>query len=109
MTQRIDYAKVAPQGAAALLGLEKYVRHCGLPESLPNLVGARAPQINGCAFCLDMHSKDARAAGETEARLYVLPAWRDDAEIRSRRSRELEFRGGARERENHPGSYEGHR
>ena len=77
MTQRIDYAKVAPQGVAALLGLEKYVRHCGLPEALLNLVRMRASQINGCAFCLDMHSKDARAAGESEARLYVLPAWRE--------------------------------
>lgn len=62
----------------AMLGLEAYIRKSsGLDSSLLNLVRMRASQINGCAFCLDMHSKDARAEGETEQRLYCLPAWRE--------------------------------
>ncbi|HTQ39823.1 MAG TPA: carboxymuconolactone decarboxylase family protein [Pirellulales bacterium] len=60
-----------------MLGLEKYLRTCGLEASLMELVKMRTSQINGCAFCLDMHSKDARAAGETEQRLYSLNAWRE--------------------------------
>jgi len=60
-----------------MLGLEKYVHDCGLEASLLDLVKMRASQINGCAHCLDMHSKDARAAGETEQRLYLLSAWRE--------------------------------
>jgi AhpD family alkylhydroperoxidase len=58
-----------------MLGLEQYARHSGLEAALLELVKMRASQINGCAFCLDMHSKDARAAGETEQRLYALNAW----------------------------------
>ena len=77
MKQRIDYRKGAPEGIAALRGLESYVRHCGLPSKLVELVKMRASQINGCAHCLDMHSKDARAAGETEQRLYLLAGWRE--------------------------------
>ncbi len=60
-----------------MLGLEKYIHSCGLEASLLELIKMRASQINGCAFCLDMHSKDARAAGESEQRLYVLDAWRE--------------------------------
>jgi AhpD family alkylhydroperoxidase len=60
-----------------MLGLEKYVRESGLETSLLELVRMRASQINGCAYCLDMHSKDARAAGESEQRLYTLSAWRE--------------------------------
>lgn len=60
-----------------MLGLEKYVRECGLEKPLLELVRMRASQINGCAYCLDMHSKDARAGGETEQRLYALNAWRE--------------------------------
>lgn len=77
MTQRIDFAKEAPGGYQAILNLEKYIRGCGLEESLLHLVKMRASQINGCAFCIDMHSKDARAQGETEQRLYGLSAWRE--------------------------------
>jgi len=77
MKQRIDYKKVAPDAFKAMLGLENYVRHSGLEPSLLELVKTRVSQINGCAHCLDMHTKDARAAGETEQRLYVLPAWRE--------------------------------
>jgi len=77
VSQRIDYAKVAPGALRAMYGLEKYLHGCGLEASLLELVKMRTSQINGCAFCLDMHSKDARAAGETEQRLYLLNAWRE--------------------------------
>lgn len=77
MTQRVDYTKAAPGAYRAIAGLERYVHGCGLEASLLELVKMRASQINGCAFCLDMHSKDARAAGETEQRLYLLNAWRE--------------------------------
>ena len=77
MAERIDYKKASPGGFQAMLGLENYVRQSGLEHSLLELVKTRVSQINGCAHCLDMHTKDARAAGETEQRLYVLPAWRE--------------------------------
>jgi len=77
MEQRLNYAKVAPSGVKVMLDLEKYVRGSGLEHSLLELVKMRASQINGCAYCLDMHSKDARAAGETEQRLYGLSAWEE--------------------------------
>lgn len=77
MTERMDYASVAPDAVKAMWGLEKYVRDCGLESSLLELVKYRASQINGCAFCMDMHTKDARAHGETEQRLYTLSAWRE--------------------------------
>ena len=60
-----------------MAGLEQYARRSGLESSLLELVKTRASQINGCAFCLDMHTKDARAAGETEQRLYTLSAWHE--------------------------------
>jgi AhpD family alkylhydroperoxidase len=75
--ERIAYGKVAPGGYRAMFGLEKYVRESGLERSLLELVKLRASQINGCAFCLDMHWKDARARGESEQRLYSLDAWRE--------------------------------
>lgn len=74
---RIDYAKVAPGAVEAMYGLEKYVRQSGMEPSLLELVKLRASQINGCAFCVDMHTKDARARGETEQRLYAVVVWRD--------------------------------
>lgn len=77
MDVRIKYGDVAKEGVAALGALERYVRHSGLERSLLELVKLRASQINACGYCLDMHSKDARAAGETEQRLHVLPAWRE--------------------------------
>jgi AhpD family alkylhydroperoxidase len=77
MPVRMDVAKVAPGLVHAMLGLERYLKECGLEESLLGLVKMRASQLNGCAYCLDMHSKDARAAGETEQRLYLLNAWRE--------------------------------
>jgi AhpD family alkylhydroperoxidase len=62
---RIEYAKAAPGGMTVMLGLETYVRHCGLERSLMELVKVRASQINGCAYCVDMHTIDARAVGKT--------------------------------------------
>ena len=60
-----------------MYGLEKFVRECGLEHALLELIKTRVSQINGCAYCIDMHTKDARAAGETEQRLYALNAWRE--------------------------------
>ena len=77
MEPRLNYAKAAPDGYKAMLGLEVYLRKCGLEESLLHLIRLRASQINGCAFCLDMHWKDLRAIGESEQRLYSLDAWRE--------------------------------
>ena len=77
MQSRIEYAKVAPGAMTAMLGLETYVRHCGLEGSLIELIKLRASQINGCAYCVDMHTKDARAEGETEQRLYAMVAWEE--------------------------------
>ena len=86
MSTRIAYAKVAPGALRAMYSLETYLHDCGLEASLIELVKMRASQINGCAYCLDMHSKDARAAGETEQRLYLLNAWRE-APFYSKRER----------------------
>lgn len=77
MEPRISYMKVAPGVFEAMFGLGNYLQNCGLEESLINLVCLRASQINGCAYCLDMHWKDLRAAGETEQRLYGLDAWEE--------------------------------
>lgn len=77
MHARIEYTKVAPGAMKAMRGLEEYLAECGLEASLLDLVKTRASQINGCAYCLDMHTKDARARGESEQRLYALNAWRE--------------------------------
>jgi len=77
MSARIDYNEASPDALKAMLGLERYVRSSGLEESIVHLVKMRASQINGCAYCLDMHSKDALAAGENDQRLIVLPGWRE--------------------------------
>jgi AhpD family alkylhydroperoxidase len=72
-----NFEKAAPGALRAMFTLQKYVNECGLEKSLLELVKTRASQINGCAYCLDMHTKDARANGETEQRLYALNAWRE--------------------------------
>jgi len=77
MKPRINYAKAAPGVYDAMDSLDSYLAQSPLGEHLLNLVRFRASQINGCAYCLDMHSKDLRAAGETEQRLYSLDAWRE--------------------------------
>lgn len=77
MKERLNYAELAPGGLKTLAPIEDYLRECGLDERLIELVKTRASQINGCAYCLDMHTKKARALGETEQRLYELNAWRE--------------------------------
>ncbi len=77
MEQRISYNKIAPDGVEILRSLEKYVNNSGLEPSLLELVRIRASQINSCAYCIDMHTKDARNRGESEQRLYGLSAWRE--------------------------------
>ena len=77
MQTRLDYSKAAPGSVQAMYKLQKYVDESGLEHSLLELIKTRVSQINGCAFCIDMHTKDARAAGETEQRLYGLNAWRE--------------------------------
>jgi AhpD family alkylhydroperoxidase len=77
MEARFNFMKAAPEAYAAMLGLEKYLHECGLERPLLLLVKLRASQINGCAYCLDMHWKDLRASGETEQRMYSLDAWRE--------------------------------
>lgn len=77
MPARIDYEKVAPEAIKALRTVGEYVRGTSLERSLLELVKLRASQMNGCAYCMDMHTKDARAEGETEQRLYAVAVWRD--------------------------------
>src|SRR5512138_2030843 len=91
MEARIDLTRVSPAAYKAMAGLEGFVRGSGLDPALLHLVRMRASQINGCAYCLDMHSKDARAAGETEQRLYGLSAWREAPYYSARERAALEW------------------
>jgi AhpD family alkylhydroperoxidase len=77
MQARLDPRKVLPEGMKAVSGLHAYVARCGLDHTLLELVKLRASQINGCAWCMDMHTKELRAAGESEQRIYLLSAWRE--------------------------------
>jgi len=77
MQARIDITKAAPGVYKAMLGLETYIHQSGLEESLIDLIKLRVSQINGCAYCIDMHWKDLRAMGESEQRLYGLDAWKE--------------------------------
>jgi AhpD family alkylhydroperoxidase len=77
MKARLDPERAAPAAYAAVLALDDYVASCGLEHGLLELVKTRASQLNGCAFCIHMHTRDARQAGETEERLYLLSAWRE--------------------------------
>lgn len=77
MQPRLDYSTPSPKVYKAMLALNKAVNECGLEKPLMELVKTRASQINGCAYCIDMHTQDARLAGETEQRLYLLNAWRE--------------------------------
>jgi AhpD family alkylhydroperoxidase len=77
MKQRINPYAAAPDAMNAVMALANYVADCGLEHSLLSLVKIRASQINGCAFCVHMHTRDARAEGETEERIYLLSAWRE--------------------------------
>jgi AhpD family alkylhydroperoxidase len=77
MSTRIKIDKTEPAGYSAILGLGKFIESTSLTKTHKNLIKIRASQINGCAFCIDMHTKEARRAGETEQRIYALNAWRD--------------------------------
>ncbi len=91
MEARLNPYTVTPQLYPNLLALQKYVDSCGLERPLLELVRLRASQINGCAYCLDMHTKDARALGETEQRLYLISAWRDSPLYTERERAALEW------------------
>jgi AhpD family alkylhydroperoxidase len=77
MKPRFNIAKASPNVYKAMMGLEEHLHHCSIEVPLIHLVKLRASQLNGCAYCLDMHWKDLRAIGETEQRLYSLDAWRE--------------------------------
>ncbi|MFJ7939310.1 carboxymuconolactone decarboxylase family protein [Peribacillus sp. NPDC096622] len=77
MEQRINYMKTNREVVKLMMGLEEYKKTTGIDSTLIELIKIRASQINGCAYCLDMHTKDARAMGETEQRIYCLSAWRE--------------------------------
>jgi AhpD family alkylhydroperoxidase len=79
MTQRLNPFTVAPDGVAALAGVESYLEKCGLDHRLIALAKTRVSQINGCAYCLHMHTEEARKLGESEARLYLLDAWHESS------------------------------
>lgn len=91
MKKRLDYYKVSPEAMKAMVGLETFVAKSGLDRSLYELIKIRASQINGCAYCLDMHTKDARKAGETEQRIYTLSAWRESPFYTNRERAALEW------------------
>lgn len=77
MKERFKLEQVEPEAYKAMLGLEKYLNHSGLSKTLLELIKIRASQINRCAFCINMHTKDARKNGETEQRIYALNAWKE--------------------------------
>jgi AhpD family alkylhydroperoxidase len=91
MKARIDLMHVNPGIMQAMFALERQVRQAGFDQKLLDLVRMRASQINGCAYCLDMHSKDARANGESEQRLYGLEAWRETPYYSARERAALEW------------------
>jgi AhpD family alkylhydroperoxidase len=91
LEQRIDFTKYAQDAQKSLHALERYIANCGLDHKLIHLLKMRASQVNGCAYCIDMHSKDARALGETEQRLYGLDAWRETPFYTDRERAALEW------------------
>ena len=90
-SERVNAYNAAPAAMRALQQAESYIQQCGLEKSLIELVKMRASQINGCAYCLDKHSKDARRAGETEQRLYLLSAWHESPLYSERERAALEW------------------
>jgi len=91
MQTRSNFYKVSPEGYQAMSGLEKYVSNSGIEHGLLHLIKLRVSQINGCAYCIDMHWKDARALGETEQRLYGLDAWHESPYYDDRERAALEW------------------
>jgi len=88
---RLDYAKYAHEPLRSLFAIERYLHDSGIDPKLLHMLKLRASQINGCAFCIDMHWKDAKAAGETEQRLYGLDAWRESPYYTARERAALEW------------------
>ncbi|MGQ0601257.1 MAG: carboxymuconolactone decarboxylase family protein [Anaerolineales bacterium] len=91
MEPRLDYSKVLPEGMRAINALDRYSANSGLEPLLLEMIKLRASQINGCAYCVDMHSKDARTKGETEQRLYGLSVWRETPYYTDRERAALAF------------------
>jgi AhpD family alkylhydroperoxidase len=91
MQPRLDLSKTAPEVYQAMLGLEKTINNSGLEDILLELVKLRVSQINGCAYCIDMHTKDLRAKGQSEQRLYLLNAWRESPFYTDRERMALEW------------------
>src|SRR5262245_54010004 len=91
MEPRLDYGKILPDGMRPIYALDRYSSHSGLEPSLLELIKLRASQLNGCAYCVDMHSKDARTRGETEQRLYNLSVWRETPYYTERERAALAF------------------
>ena len=91
MKTRLNPGSVSPSAYRAMLGLEKAIHESGLPQRLVHMLKLRASQMNGCAYCIDMHWKDARAAGESEQRLYGLDAWRESPYYEQRERAALEW------------------
>jgi len=91
MGQRLNYGKIAPEAIGGLADIEKYVANSELEKSIYELVKLRASQINGCAYCIDMHTKDAREAGETEQRLYSVSVFREVPYYSDREKAALEW------------------
>jgi AhpD family alkylhydroperoxidase len=91
MKHKLEYSKVLPEGMRHMNALDHYSQNCGLEPSLLDLIKLRASQINGCAYCVDMHSKDARSGGETEQRLYNLSVWRETPYYTDRERAALAF------------------
>ncbi|MDZ4861580.1 MAG: carboxymuconolactone decarboxylase family protein [Candidatus Hydrogenedentes bacterium] len=91
MSDRISYHKIAPNSATALLAQKKYIDSCSIDPKLRYLVELRVSQINGCVYCCDKHSQEARSVGETQQRLDCLPAWRDCAFFDEREKAALDW------------------
>lgn len=91
MKPRMEYWKIAPGAFKAMSAVETYLRESGIDKALLHMVKLRASQMNGCAYCIDMHWKDARAAGESDQRLYGLDAWREAAYYTDRERAALEW------------------
>jgi AhpD family alkylhydroperoxidase len=87
MSSRLNWREASPKAFRAVLSLSTFVNECSLEPKLLELVKLRTSQINGCAYCIDMHTKDARAAGESEQRLYLLSAWRETPHLYDERER----------------------
>ncbi|WP_454731543.1 MULTISPECIES: carboxymuconolactone decarboxylase family protein [Cupriavidus] len=87
MSHRLDYAKVSPEGYKAFGGVYMSLQKCGLPQELVNLVYLRVSQINGCAYCIDMHSRDLLTQGLSVDKLVLVPVWREAGNLFSARER----------------------